>query len=638
MQRRCVPLPPCTRILSRCASGTRLVVSWHNPRLRLQACFCPHTRLAGPLRCQETTGARCSTKAPRTRRRRCVSPKPGPLRARTLALCLAHAVPAARRPVVCVELTCHTSRAQPAEPQTMLEDWTTEEGWYLHEQGVRKTWRSAIDHLYTWSVPETRSVASDLLDIPVEIPTGIPLTALMLAAQNDNVRVVSLLLSMGVRWDHVAANGKSALDYAVSDEVRSLLQNARPVAEQLALNMRLLLAAAYREAANLKEALTHGRVFLEAREGWRSNIKGFSAFHHAAAHGSLDMTEALLAAGAYIEEPTFDDDTPLILAAQRGHYDVVAFLLASGADIERVNNGALHLSIPLSTTPLGHAVEAGCADVVEQLIKAGANTLISVRVHRLAEAPKVMPIMDRAGYFVGFASASPSKLADRRAILRLLVVSYAESPAPALPTASAKADAHPAAPAPEVVSLLSASDDDEPAAAPPPGDSSALAAMTRRAEAAEATQQRLVAEKGVLAARVCELEREARAATLGKRSAEAHLAAAQRTVKVKLERVETATAAAATATAAAASAAQALQQVETELDTVTMCCICLSAPRRMLFAPCFHLAGCAECVDNMRRAKAEELTIAQRRKGAAPKLECPMCRTPTDTVMGPVFM
>ena len=70
--------PHAHRVAQRLRYAARRLT--HNPRSRLQARFCPRARLAGPLRCQATTGARCSTTPPKTRRQRCVPSKRGPCR------------------------------------------------------------------------------------------------------------------------------------------------------------------------------------------------------------------------------------------------------------------------------------------------------------------------------------------------------------------------------------------------------------------------------------------------------------------------------------------------------------------------------------------------------------------------------
>ncbi len=173
--------------------------------------------------------------------------------------------------------------------------------------------------------------------------------------------------------------------------------------------------------------------------------------------------------------------------------------------------------------------------------------------------------------------------------------------------------------------------DDAGGAAAAAASAAQLAALTRRAEAAEAEQRRL-------GARVAELEREARGAALGKRSAETRAAALRDVVGVKRARLESTTAAAATATAAAATATAAATRAVDALDDATTCRVCFSEPRQMVFLPCFHLAVCAGCSDELRSRAVEALSVAARRRGAAAaKPLCPVCRTDATSIVGPIF-
>jgi hypothetical protein len=170
-----------------------------------------------------------------------------------------------------------------------------------------------------------------------------------------------------------------------------------------------------------------------------------------------------------------------------------------------------------------------------------------------------------------------------------------------------------------------------PAAAASDGASAALAEMTCRAEEAEAEQRRL-------AARVAELEHEARGAALGKRSAETREAALHDIVGVKRERLESATAVATTATAAAATATAAATRAADALDDAITCRVCFEAPRQMVFLLCFHLAVFAGCSNELCSRAADQLSVAARRKGTpAAKPLCPVCRTHADSIVGPIF-
>ena len=62
---------------------------------------------------------------------------------------------------------------------------------------------------------------------------------------------------------------------------------------------------------------------------------GQTALHFAA---SLYIAEILLNAGANVDARALEEVTPLRIAAQEGKDDVVAVLLAAGADIDSVDH------------------------------------------------------------------------------------------------------------------------------------------------------------------------------------------------------------------------------------------------------------------------------------------------------------
>lgn len=63
----------------------------------------------------------------------------------------------------------------------------------------------------------------------------------------------------------------------------------------------------------------------------RDNVKGYTPLHLAAQGGHLEVVRALLERGANLEARNEHRDTPLILAARGGHMEVVRFLLERGA-------------------------------------------------------------------------------------------------------------------------------------------------------------------------------------------------------------------------------------------------------------------------------------------------------------------
>ena len=66
-----------------------------------------------------------------------------------------------------------------------------------------------------------------------------------------------------------------------------------------------------------------------------------------------------------VNETTADGATPLCMASERGHKEVVEVLLKEGADIDKAQNDG--------RTPLFIASQNGHKEVVEVLLKAGAD-------------------------------------------------------------------------------------------------------------------------------------------------------------------------------------------------------------------------------------------------------------------------
>lgn len=96
-----------------------------------------------------------------------------------------------------------------------------------------------------------------------------------------------------------------------------------------------------------------------------ADIHGVMPLHVAAGKGDLFVGKALLAAGADPGKKTIEGQTPLILAAQNSRNDFTALLVEAGADVNAVDND--------QHSALYYASQAGYAEIVEQLLMAGAT-------------------------------------------------------------------------------------------------------------------------------------------------------------------------------------------------------------------------------------------------------------------------
>ncbi len=99
---------------------------------------------------------------------------------------------------------------------------------------------------------------------------------------------------------------------------------------------------------------------------------GESVLGRAVAGGYNLLVERLLAAGADIDGPGREEQTPLMIAARSGRVRSVALLLKQGADVNAVDakNG---------NTALMLAANRGLIDIVELLLAADANTNIRAK-------------------------------------------------------------------------------------------------------------------------------------------------------------------------------------------------------------------------------------------------------------------
>jgi ankyrin repeat protein len=154
-------------------------------------------------------------------------------------------------------------------------------------------------------------------------------------------------------------------------------------------------------------------------------LDSLSPFMRAAVTGDITAVRALLAAGASPDESDKDGWSALDAAASRGHSDVVAELLRSGAVVDVLCNGM---------TPLVCAAGTN-AETVRLLLEAGANPngadndtrVMETPLYYAADKPEITALLIAAGANVhcsdedGFTPLMAAAEDGCEAVVRLLL-------------------------------------------------------------------------------------------------------------------------------------------------------------------------------------------------------------------------
>ena len=178
-------------------------------------------------------------------------------------------------------------------------------------------------------------------------------TALMLAAQNGHTEIVSALLSRdGIDVNAAASDGATALMLAAQNG------HTETVAELLA------------ERTDLMYVAQNGRAAVELSTK-RANVNavkkssGYTALMFAVQNGHAEIVAKLLAQGADFNARSSDGSTALMLAAENGTAKIVAELLNQGADVSaRASDGSMALML---------AAQNGRTKIVARLLARGAD-------------------------------------------------------------------------------------------------------------------------------------------------------------------------------------------------------------------------------------------------------------------------
>lgn len=224
---------------------------------------------------------------------------------------------------------------------------------------------------------------------------GCGFTPLLSAANGGQLEMAKWLLSHGSSLDECDNDGYTSLILAACggnvDLVKFLLANGSSLEDRNNNGDSALLLAAYCSHKDLVDWLIRNGSSLAEK-----NKTGMGVLISASNGGNIDVVELLLQriteagpdCGDGLEHTDEGGYTPLLLAAQRGHLDVVKLLVSYGANIQarttRHDNDALALAMDFPEvqkyleavsgwTPLQVAIDNRMIDRVHTLLQAGAS-------------------------------------------------------------------------------------------------------------------------------------------------------------------------------------------------------------------------------------------------------------------------
>jgi ankyrin repeat protein len=190
---------------------------------------------------------------------------------------------------------------------------------------------------------------------PVGVATATGATALMQAAHSGSVESVRILLENGADPNvKETANGQSALMFAAAADRVDVLKLLLARGAEIGATSRVEDFS----ALTMSSEVDQNGVPRPAQAAQRGDVPGvtrpfnyneligkhggLSALHFAARQGAIAAAEALLAAGADINQRCAGDrTTPIIVAAVNGHFDLVSVLLDKGANPNLVSEAGM---------------------------------------------------------------------------------------------------------------------------------------------------------------------------------------------------------------------------------------------------------------------------------------------------------
>jgi ankyrin len=236
-------------------------------------------------------------------------------------------------------------------------------------------------------------------------------TPMQAAAVAADPAVIKPLLKAGADPDSTAADGQTALMVVARsgnvEAAKALIDHGAHVnaKEHLRDQTALMWAAAKRRPEMVALLIKHGaevnaqsKMVVKTRQetneggfGRPQDVQagGFSAVLYAARNDCLDCIKALAAAGANLNLPNGDGETPLIIAINNFHFNVAKYLIEAGAMVNKWDwwgRTPLYAAVDMNTVPNGGREDRPSTDtttsleVIKLLLDHGADPNLQLKL------------------------------------------------------------------------------------------------------------------------------------------------------------------------------------------------------------------------------------------------------------------